>query len=163
MQKHRVLIILLAVAFLCTGCGSVESAGGGKASDFSLTSINDTVVRLSQYENKVVILNFFATWCPPCRREIPDFVELMNEYGDRLVILGVSLDKGDVESLRNFATSYGINYPILIDDGQVSKAYGPIRSIPTTFIIDRNGKIVEKIIGSRRKSYFEKVIKPLLQ
>jgi len=163
MAGRKMLFLLLAGVILLAGCADVQSAVQGKAQNFSLQNLNDRTIRLSDYENKVILLNFFATWCPPCRAEIPDFIELVNDYGDRgLVIIGVSVDRGGVETVREFAAQYSINYPVLMDDGLTSKAYGPIQSIPTTFIIDKDKNIVQKIIGSRRKEYFEGVIKPLL-
>ena len=162
MRTRNIPFLLLAGVILFAGCsGTVESADK-KAPDFSLEDINNRTVRLSDYENKVIILDFFATWCPPCRTEIPDFVELMDEYGDKdFVIIGVCLEN-DMKVVKDFATKYSINYPLLIDDGLVSESYGPIRSIPTTFIIDKKGDIVEKIIGARKKEFFEDTIKPLL-
>jgi len=149
--------------FLIVGCsGTVESADK-KASDFSLQDINNKTVRLSDYNNDVVVLNFFATWCPPCKTEIPDFIELMDEYRDRdFIIIGISLDRAGAQDVKAFAEEQKINYPVLMDDGQMSVAYGPIQSIPTTFIMDREGNIVDKIIGARNKDYFEGRIKPLL-
>ena len=158
----KILFLLLAGTILLAGCSNVESANG-KTPNFSLQNLDNRIVRLSDYEDKVIILNFFATWCPPCRAEIPDFIQLVNEYSDKnLVIIGVSLDRSGVEVLREFADGLGINYPILLDDGLVSDAYGPIRSMPTTFIIDKKGNIIQKIIGARSKDYFENIIKPLL-
>ena len=170
MTTKNILFLFLAGAILLVGCSdTVESAGrmeeraSEKAQGFTLQDINGRTVRLSDYKNDVIILNFFATWCPPCRSEIPDFVELIDEYGaDDFIIIGISLDKGDVDDVRSFAAQYNINYPVLLDDDLVSKAYGPIRSIPTTFIIDREGNIAQKIMGARSKDYFEDVIKPLL-
>ncbi len=159
---RKILFLLLAGAILFTGCSNIESANG-KAPNFSLQDLNNRTVRLSDYEDKVIILNFFATWCPPCRTEIPDFIELVDEYSDKnLVIIGISLDRSGVGALREFANGLGINYPTLLDDGLVSNAYGPIRSIPTTFIIDKKGNIIQKIVGARSKDYFENIIKPLL-
>lgn len=159
---NKFFLLLLAGAILFTGCSSVESAGQ-KAPNFSLPDINNSIVRLSDYERHVIILNFFATWCPPCKTEIPDFVELVNDYRAKdFIVIGISVDREGAGVVSSFAAQYGINYPVLMDDGLVSDAYGGITSIPTTFIIDRDGNIVEKIIGSRRKSYFEGVIKPLL-
>jgi len=87
----------------------------------------------------------------------------VDEYSDRdFIIIGVALDKSGVRDVKDFAAKYNINYPILMDDGHTSSAYGPVQSIPTTFIIDRDGNIAEKIIGARKKDYFESKIKPLL-
>ncbi|MEA3305556.1 MAG: TlpA disulfide reductase family protein, partial [Candidatus Omnitrophota bacterium] len=155
-------LFLMGIFFL-GGCSSALENTDKKAPDFLLRDINNKTVRLSDYGNKVIILNFFATWCRPCRTEIPDFIEIMNDYGDKnLAIIGISLDRGRVETVVNFAKKFNINYPILTNGGPVSDIYGPIRSIPTTFIIDKNGNIARKIIGSRNKLEFEKIIKPLL-
>ncbi|MBL7071838.1 MAG: TlpA family protein disulfide reductase [Candidatus Omnitrophica bacterium] len=163
MKARNLLFLLLAGIILIVGCSSPVESADKKASDFSLENINNKTERLSDHQNKVIILNFFATWCPPCKSEIPDFIELMDEYGDDgFVIIGVSLDRGGVDEVKAFAEKYKINYPLLMDDGQVSNTYGPVQSIPTTFIIDKDGVITEKIIGARKKDYFEDRIKPLL-
>ncbi len=157
-------IIFLISMILLTGCSAAENtAAAEKAPDFSLPDIKGKTVRLSDYNNKVVLLNFFATWCPPCRGEIPDFIDMTNTHdSERFAIIGISVEKGDDTTVRRFATEGRINYPILMDDGLVSKTYGPIHSIPTTFIIDKKGNIIQKIIGSRTKAEFEKIIEPLL-
>ena len=172
MNLRKMALLSLAAMFLISGCSNTGSAEKtapatsptqGQAADFSLENTDNRTVRLSDYQDKVIILNFFATWCPPCRAEIPDFVELVKDYGDKgLVILGVSVDRGAAAAVKEFVKQYDINYPVMLDDGLVSKTYGPIHSIPTTFIIDRNKNIVQKIIGSRNKDYFENIIKPLL-
>ena len=167
MIKKNVILILSAVLILMAGCpaaqGAAEETTLKKAPEFSLQDINGKTVRLSDYSGKVIILNFFATWCPPCREEIPDFIELVNTTdSERFAIMGISVEKGDEGAVRKFAAVKKINYPVLVDDGFVSKAYGPISSIPTTFIIDRNGNVAEKIIGSRTKVEFQDKIRPLL-
>ncbi|MCK4829964.1 TlpA family protein disulfide reductase, partial [bacterium] len=96
MTAKKILFLFLAGVILSTGCSSVESADK-KAPNFSLQDINNRTVRLSDYEDHVIILDFFGTWCPPCRTEIPDFVELVDEYGDKhLVIIGISVQREDV-------------------------------------------------------------------
>jgi len=135
---------------------------GDKAPDFSLVDINGKTVSLSDFSGKAVILDFFASWCPPCKQEVPDFIELEKAYGDKgFAMIGVALEKADAAGA--FAGKVGINYPVLVDDGKTSEAYGPIRSIPTTFIIDKSGKIVKIYIGYREKSVFEDEIKELLK
>jgi len=163
MPARNILFLLFAGTVLFIGCSQAVENADKKAPDFSLQDINNNTIALSNYEGEVIILNFFATWCAPCRIEIPDFIELANEYSDRdFAIIGISLDRGNIDTVRDFVDKYNINYPILFDDGIVSNTYGPIHSIPTTFIIDKKGNIVQTIIGSRRKDFFEDVIKPLL-
>lgn len=130
------------------------------APDFALENLDGDVVRLSDYKGKVVFLNFWATWCPPCRVEIPYFIELVEQYGDDgFVVLGVDLDPRDFSKVPAFVNQQGINYPILYDTKRVSGMYGGIQSIPTTFVINRDGKVVDQIIGSRPKQNFESIIK----
>lgn len=163
MSKRNIIFLLLALSILLVGCTKTVESEDKKAPNFSLQDINGKTVRFSDYENKVVILNFFATWCPPCRSEIPDFIELMKEYGDKgFVIIGIAINRGSIDELRDFASEFSINYPVLIDDGLVSEEYGHVSSIPTTFVIDKERNIVQKIIGAGSKAEFEKIIRPLL-
>jgi peroxiredoxin len=136
------------------------------APDFELSNLSGKAIRLSDFSGKVIILDFFATWCPPCKAEIPHFVELKSEYGDSgLEIIGVSLDRGTNwdELLKKFASTYQINYPILKGTDKVVNAYGSIRAIPTTFVIDRNQVVKDKIIGYIDKASWEQKILPLLK
>jgi cytochrome c biogenesis protein CcmG/thiol:disulfide interchange protein DsbE len=158
----RLLVFVLVLLLLgaCSQGRAVEI--GDKAPDFSLSDINGETVNLSAFNGKVVILDFFASWCPPCKQEIPDFIELERSYGDKgFAMIGVALVSAG--EAREFAGNMGINYPVLVDDGKVSENYGPIRSIPTTFIIDKGGKIVKIYIGFRPKDVFEADIKELLK
>jgi len=158
-----VLAVLLASAFIAIGCGtSFSQQEGERAPIFTLQDLNGNAVSLSQYQGKVVILDFFADWCPPCRQEIPDFIALEKDYGRKgLAVIGVAVVAKD--DARAFAKDMGINYPVLIDDGKASGMYGPIRSIPTTFIIDKNGRIAKKYIGYRPRSTFEADVQELLK
>ncbi len=161
-SKPLAVVLFLAAFFVMGSSGCVAQEAGEKAPDFTLSDINGKNVSLSQYPGKVVILDFFATWCPPCREEIPDFIELERLYGDKgFAMIGVAL--ADLEDAKSFAGKFGINYPVLIDDGKTSGAYGPIRAIPTTFVIDKSGKIVKKYIGARSKEVFESDITELLK
>ena len=108
-----------------------------------------------------MVLNFWATWCPPCKREIPDFIDLQTAYGLRGVqIVGIALD--EPEKVREFALENGMNYPVLLGSDDVSMKYGGIEGIPTTFIIDKSGKIVSKFEGFRSRQLFESEIQKLL-
>ncbi|HAB15921.1 MAG TPA: TlpA disulfide reductase family protein [Verrucomicrobiota bacterium] len=133
---------------------------------WSLPDLNGNMISSSQYAGQVVVVNFWATWCPPCREEIPDFIELQNQYGpEGLAFVGISLDvdANYRTTVRNFAAAYGINYDVVYDhDSVVSELFGGTDAIPTTFIIDRQGNIVERLVGSRSRSEFERLVLPLL-
>jgi peroxiredoxin len=133
------------------------------APDFVLMDISGNETRLSDFKGNVVILDFWATWCPPCRAEIPHFIELYSEYkDDGLAIIGVTMDWNASRQAGPFAAENGINYTVLIGNRETADLYGGIVSIPTTFIIDRDGGLRKKYIGYQDKSVFEKDIKELL-
>ena len=132
--------------------------------DFTLKDMNGTEVKLADLKGKVVLLNFWATWCGPCRLEIPSFVELQEKYADQgFRIIGISVDDPP-EALPPFAKRFKINYPLIVgaDREDVQKAYGPIFGVPMTFIIGRNGRICMKYVGPASKEQFESTIKSLL-
>jgi thiol-disulfide isomerase/thioredoxin len=108
-------------------------------------------------------VNFWATWCPPCRGEIPGFVNLQNEYADRdFVILGISMDQGDASGVKEFAKNNKMNYPVLFANNQVSLDYGGIRAIPTSFLVNSDGKIIWKGVGGIDEKELARVIEPYL-
>ena len=152
---------VVAALFLLGACAKSSAVEIGEtAPDFTLQSIDGKATSLSEFKGKVVILDFFASWCPPCRQEIPDFIELQKAYGDKgFVMVGVSLV--NMDESKAFAAQQGINYPVVVDDGKVSNLYGPIRSIPTTFVLDKDLKIVKFYIGARPRAVFESDIKEL--
>ncbi len=136
---------------------------GKPAPDFALNDLAGKEVKLADFDGKVVILDFWATWCSPCAKEIPHFVELYAEYKEQgLEILGISLDKGGTQMVKSFVQKHKVSYPILMTDAKVRKEYGKIRRIPTTFVISREGQIVRQYVGYRDKAVFEADIKALL-
>jgi thiol-disulfide isomerase/thioredoxin len=147
------------------GSGQACSENEGPARfDFTLKDMNGDDVRLSDYRGKVILLNFWATWCGPCKLEIPELIEAYDEYRDRgLVILGVlSQDEPSSEDLQAFARGYGMNYPIFRENVELDEAYGPLFGIPMSFIIDRHGSICTKHLGPVSKKMLEREIKGLL-
>jgi len=133
------------------------------APDWELTDLNGRTTKSSDFHGKVLILDFWATWCAPCRVEIPHFVELQKQYGDKgLTVIGVSLDEQDQEVVKKFVKRLGVNYAIVMGNEKVVEAYGGIDAIPTTFVIDRQGRIVSRHMGYDDKKVLEKEIQSLL-
>jgi cytochrome c biogenesis protein CcmG/thiol:disulfide interchange protein DsbE len=119
---------------------------------FTLKDINGSKHSLSDYEGKVLYLNFWAIWCPPCRAEIPDFIEMYNEYKDKgLEILGISLDRSGVDQVHKFAEKNKMNYPVAMATNELLRDYPPPQYIPTTIVIDGMGKIRYKKVGLMSK------------
>jgi thiol-disulfide isomerase/thioredoxin len=133
--------------------------------DFKLKDLEGKEVLLSSFKDqgKVVLLNFWATWCGPCKAEIPGFVELQEKYRDKLTIIGYSVDD-TAELAKKYAAEYKMNYPILLGEGRedVQDAYGPIWGIPASFIISKDGKVCRKHMGIAPKAVFEKEVVALM-
>lgn len=128
-----------------------------------LKDVDGKTVKSSDFAGKVVILDFWATWCPPCKAEIPGFIELKKKYGNKgLVVVGVSLDEQGSEAVKPFMKQMGMNYTVLLGDEKVVRDFGGFDGIPTTFIIDRKGNVVGGHTGYGSKEDFEKEITPLL-
>lgn len=134
-----------------------------RAFDFSLKSIDGSTVRLSDFKGKVVVLDFWATWCAPCRKGIPDLIEIQKNFGKDVQVIGISLDDNPMEVVPSFSKEFKINYPLLIGTDEVSTKFGGIDAIPTTFIIDKNGKILNKHIGLVEKEILINEIRQALQ
>ncbi|MFN7977769.1 MAG: TlpA disulfide reductase family protein [Vicinamibacterales bacterium] len=138
-------------------------ANAKPATDFTLPGLDGKPVKLSAFKGKVVLLNFWATWCGPCKAEIPGFVELQQQYQKDLVIVGMSVDD-PADKAKAFADQYKVNYPIVLGLGHddIQDAYGPIYGIPASFLISRDGKVCKRHLGIAPKSQFEREIKGLL-
>ena len=146
--------------------GSVNLVGdvrGALAPDFELSTLDGKRVKLSDYRGKAVLLNFWATWCSPCKIEMPWFVDMQNRYGnDGLVILGVAMDDSDTPKIAQFASEMGVNYPVLLGTDKVSEEYGNVLYLPTSFYIDRDGRIVGKGTGLLGRSEIEENVRKAL-
>jgi thiol-disulfide isomerase/thioredoxin len=140
-----------------------EATGKPAPLHFTLKDMNGADVTLASFKGKVILLNFWATWCGPCKAEIPSLVELQQQYGDDLVVLGYSVDDPP-EKMRPYAAQYKINYPLLVGNGRedIQNAYGVLGVVPVSVIIGRDGKIAKKHSGIATKAQFEREIKALL-
>jgi thiol-disulfide isomerase/thioredoxin len=142
-----------------------DAAAVGKPArlDFQLKDMHGVDVKLDSFKGKVILLNFWATWCGPCKAEIPSLVELQEKYADDLVVLGFSVDD-PAEKMRPYAEEYKVNYPLLVGNGRedVQNAFGPLLGIPVSVIIGRDGVIAKKHTGIATKEQFEQEIKGLL-
>ena len=174
MLNKLIAIILLFITISLFGCESKSSQidkiledaniiDDEKAPDFTLLTLDGKEVKLTDYSGKIVIIDFWATWCGPCRKGIPDLVSIQKEYKDELVVIGISLDQPSTQSsLQPFIDHFGINYLIVLGTQEVSVAYGNIQAIPTSFIIDGERNIVQKHIGLVSKETLIEEINSLL-
>jgi thiol-disulfide isomerase/thioredoxin len=132
------------------------------APELGLADLAGKTLSLSQFSGKVVLLNFWATWCGPCRSEIPGLIELQTKYGDHLQVVGISTDEGPEENVRKYVAKMHINYPVAIATPDVSQKFGGILALPTSFLLDAQGRVVQKHIGLWDKQYFELEVRALL-
>src|SRR6202140_4973317 len=143
--------------------GRTSVAKSSIAPDFTLESLDGKKVSLSDMRGKAVLLNFWATWCGPCKIETPWLVELQNQYGPQgLQVIGVAMDDSGKDDIAKFAKEMGMNYPVLLGKEAVGDAYGGVPALPESFFIGRDGKIVDKIIGLKGKAEIEDSIKKAL-
>ena len=143
MRKMILFMIPVGlVLFVLLSTGSACAVGSEQmAPDFNLEDLNGNEISLSDFEGKVLFLNFWATWCPPCRAEIPDFIEVYNKYKDQgLAILGVSVDRISANKVEDFVIKNKMNYPVAMATAELFKNYPSPSAIPTTLVIDGTGK-----------------------
>ena len=177
MKRDPVVIIVVAMVvtvMLVFGfqmarrkSGGMATAGaemkGMEAPDFTLQTLEGKTVHLSDFRGKGVLLNFWATWCQPCKIEMPWFAELQRQYGPQgLQILGVAMDDAGPEEIGKFAHDLGVNYPILVGQEAVGNAYGGVQFLPATFYIGRDGKVRDKVFGLKGRGEIEDSVKKAL-
>ncbi len=173
-QRNPVALVVAAVvaaAMLFYGMHMARRSGpppgitrSGPAPDFTLETLDGKSVRLADLRGKAVLLNFWATWCGPCKIETPWLVELQNQYGSQgLQVIGVAMDDSGKDEIAKFAKDMGVNYPVLLGKEAVGDAYGGVPALPESFFIGRDGKIVDKIIGLKGKGEIEDSIKKALE
>ena len=142
---------------------SDPSAAPSPAPAWTLNDLDGKPVSLSDFKGKVVVLDIWATWCPPCRAEIPHFIEIQNEYKDKgVTVVGMSVDSTGPADVAKFVKDNGMNYPIVMADEATATAYGADQGIPFTLVIDKNGNVVSRHLGLTDKSVFEDDIKKAL-
>lgn len=138
----------LALLPLLLGLSLIPAtAAAGPAPPFSLRSLDGRPVRLSDYRGRAVVVDFWATWCKPCRASMPHLNQIQERYGARLVVVGISIDDGDVSTVRRFTEDLGIRFRIAMATERVLDAYGPFRAMPTTFFINRSGEVKRRVVG----------------
>jgi thiol-disulfide isomerase/thioredoxin len=132
------------------------------APPFLLNDLNGNVISTAQWPGKVVMLNFWATWCPPCREEIPILVDLQKKYKDDLLVVGVSVDDGAMAEVKAFVKVYQINYPVVMWSRELIDEYGGVPALPTTFLIDKQGRIVQKHEGLYSPDVYDTEVRALM-
>lgn len=168
-----VAVAVIAAAMLYFGFHMARRSGSdapsilGKstpAPDFTLEQLNGGNLKLSDLRGKAVLLNFWATWCGPCKIETPWLVEMQNQYGNQgLQVVGVAMDDSGKDEISKFAKDMGVNYPVLLGKEAVGDEYGGVPALPESFFIGRDGKIVDRIIGLKGKAEIEDAIKKALK
>lgn len=159
MTLHGIVFAALMIAFSPVSVSPQEKP----APQFSLKDLNGRIVRLSDYRGKVVVINFWATWCPPCRAEMPDLVKLQREYGRQgLQIIGITYPPEKKDRVRRFARSLKVNYPIALGTSEIKARFSSEETLPLTVVVNRDGKVTDIISGILLREEFDEKIKPLL-
>ena len=175
--------VVLTAAVLMGGCGRTQTAHADAvhtrqdtadanvirfvknpdaAPAFQLNDLNGKPVSLAEAKGKIVLLNFWATWCGPCRAEIPDLVDLQKRYADKFEIIALATDEDDPDEVRRFVLQSGINYRVAMSSDEVRRDYGGIAALPTSFVIDPQGRIVQKHVGLNDPSIYELELRAML-
>jgi peroxiredoxin len=157
-----VAVIVLAVLIGCTRSDERSTGASGDAPNFKLRDLNGKTVQLADFKGRPVVLDFWATWCQPCRDSIPGMEKLHQDFaGKGLVILAISLDGGASEDVRAFQKEYGMTYTVLMGTEEVAAEYS-VRTIPMMVVIDKSGKIRKRYLGAGNEEAIESMVKQLL-
>jgi thiol-disulfide isomerase/thioredoxin len=165
MRKLQTAIVLVILSLAACKRSESEPANFAPkpAPTWNLEAIDGSKLRSADFAGKVQLINFWATWCPPCVAEIPGLIELQKRHEkDGLVIVGISLDQNGPEVVKSFVQKKQINYPVALASGGVESGFGEFDGIPTTFIVDRHGTIRAMHVGYASIEQFEKLVKPFL-
>jgi len=163
MAKRLLLVTLLAVIIAGCGKGDIGQNLTGGAPDFTLPAVDGSMVSMSDYSGKVILVDFWATWCPPCLEMIPVLTKLHKNYSDKgLVILAISLDRDGLEALGTFVHEKMIPYKVIMGDTKIGNAFGGVSSIPTLYMVDRDGRLVRKLTGYHSYGQLQEQVKKYL-
>lgn len=158
----KFLVSLLAITMIAAACSSSESSSSAKlnkAPGFALEGMDGKTVDFKEYQGKLVLVDFWATWCPPCRRSIPHLAELHKKYSSRgFAVVGISLDQTGRESVANFARENSIPYTVLMGSQDVAESWNIGGGIPVAILVNREGAVVEKIVGYKDSQFWERKI-----
>ncbi len=159
------LLLLLSLLIACSSEDprSYTSSYNLQMPEFSLKDINGNIVHSKDLKGKIILIDFWTTWCMPCRMEIPHLIKLQEKYAKKgFTVLGINLENKKREVIKAFAQKNKINYPILMGDQKTAGKFGSIQSIPTAFLIDKEGNINSKFVGYKKQQVFERAIERLL-
>lgn len=168
MKKHRILLALAFVATLALGATAIGSIHERPSFDLPFNTVDGRQVKLNELKGKVILINFWATWCPPCRQEIPALVAAHKKYeAQGFTVLGVDfMERMDEKELKPFVKELGINYPVLTAEPgllfDLAKELGGVFGLPTSYLVDRNGKVVKGHTGAVDDATLKNMIEPLL-
>jgi len=158
-------IIFVLTLILCASLTLKSAQAATKVPDFSFDSVNDKGnIDIKDFRGKVVLINFWATWCGPCVKEIPSLIELQKEFGPQgFSIIGISVDQGGSRGVKKAAEKMGINYPIVIGSSKVGRQFGGVYGVPTSFLVDRAGNVLKKYPGYINHEVFVSDIKSVIK
>jgi thiol-disulfide isomerase/thioredoxin len=160
MKRLLIAPVVLLFFASCSGSGQEFS---GETPDFSLPAVDGSMFRMADHAGQVILIDFWATWCPPCQEMVPVLKKLHEDFSDKgLFILGISLDQEGLKVLSPFVHQNRIPYSVVMADDQTVRAFGGITTIPTLFIVDREGKLVKKMLGYHTYDDLEDVVKKYL-
>lgn len=164
MTRHPSSVrTLLAMSVACVLTAAPALAAERMAPAFTVKTVDGRSLRLADFKNKPVIVDFWATWCGPCRASMPHLNDMQERYSAKgLSVIGMSVDESGTAPVKKFANNIGVKFTIAMANDQVLDAYGPIRSIPTTFFINRKGEVVRRVVGYIDKETMDGYVKEIV-
>ena len=163
-SKNTLAGLVLAIILIVFSLDN-QATAAPKMPEFSLPAVEDgAIVASSSYKGKILLINFFATWCPPCRMEIPELITLQTKYSKQdFTVIGFSVDQGGRKNVKKFLSKLNVNYPVVMADDKTSDSFGGVAGIPFSFLIDRSGNIVKAYPGYIPPGVFQKDMEQIIQ